>query len=106
MMPPHVRDAWLRDCRDRVIRAGGSDDDSRCASALDDYLRSDGYASSGYGAYGCCQPAPMMMIPVVMQRRGDPECTETVEYEELAAPARPAIRRAPKRAPDKRIRIN
>ena len=60
-----------------------------------------GYGHAAYGympvASGCCQPVT-----------AQPECTETVEYEYVDAPARRAIpRRAPraKIAPDKRIRL-
>lgn len=89
-----------------------------CESYLDSYY--DYYAYAGrhpgnvyrYGyqpAYGypagCCQPAPIAMAP-----RGEPECTETVEYVYEDVPARPKVRRISspptKIVPDKRVRTN
>lgn len=67
-----------------------------------------GYAPQGYYPYqghypayaaGCC--APMMAVPVAT--RGEPQCTETVEYVYEDVPvSRPAPRRA---APQKRVKV-
>jgi hypothetical protein len=81
-----------------------------CEAYLADYearYRQPGYGHGGYGyqypAYGygggCCQP--MMMVPVTMVPRGEPECTETVEYVYEDVPVRPARRKI---VPDKRVK--
>lgn len=66
-----------------------------------------GYAYPGYGyAAGCCQQ-PMMMVPIYRQPVGEPECTETVEYEYIDEPVRAAPPRPVKRVkvvPDKRVK--
>jgi len=71
-----------------------------CESYLDSYY--DYYA--GRQSYGY-QPTPVAMAP-----RGEPECTETVEYVDEDVPVRPKVRRIPARSmktvPDKRIRTN
>lgn len=89
---------------DKAEDRGPARDD--CEAFLDDY-----YARGGYG-YGYGQPGyavPMVMVPVMLVPRGQPECKETVEYVYENVPARRTIRRAPRRAPrhvpDKRIRI-
>jgi hypothetical protein len=91
-----------------------------CEAYLDNYYASysggqgyghHGYAHQGQGYYpayapanGCCQSGPMVMVPVMMMPRAEPECTETVEtvYEDV--PVRRRVYR-PRRAPDKRIRV-
>lgn len=98
-----------------------------CEAYLDDYYaqyQQRGYGSYGgtyggsygYGSYGggCCQSGPMMMVPIMRQSVGEPQCTETVEYEYIDEPVRraaprpaPRPRPAPtKRIPDKRIPMN
>jgi len=108
-----------------------------CETYLDDYYASyangwgggwNGAYPYGHGAYGhaypamarggdgCCGHAmampsgPYMMVPVMTMPRGEPKCTETVEYVEV--PSTPARRVIPPRArpqakpvPDKRVRI-
>lgn len=68
--------------------------------------RGYGYQAGGYGG-GCC--SPMMMVPVMMMPRAEPECTETVEYVYEDVPVRPARRIVPRKrvkvVPDKRIKI-
>lgn len=86
-----------------------------CEEYLADYearYRAPGYGHGGYGygqggygypAYGyggCCQP--MMMVPVTMVPRGEPECTETVEYVYEDVPVRPAKRKI---VPQKRVKV-
>ena len=65
-----------------------------------------GYPAYGYGG-GCCQP--MMMVPVMMMPRAEPECTETVEYVYEDVPVRPARRVVPQKrvkfVPDKRVKV-
>ena len=85
-----------------------------CETYLDDYYAryssasyGYGYPAAGYGygnagyvaGNGCCQGAPMMMVPVRMMPRGEPKCTETVEYVEMP------VRTKARRIPDKRVRI-
>lgn len=100
---------------DKAEDRGRSRDE--CEAYLDDYYARAGAAYAGYGypgaygygAYGyapasACCGAPMMMVPVMMQPRGEPRCTETVEY--IEEPVRPRARVIPRRAvPDKRIRV-
>lgn len=79
-----------------------------CETYLDQYYAA--YAQPGYAqgyypaayAQGCACARPAAMVPA----RREPACTETVEYEYVDVPARPARRYIPRRAtPDKRIRI-
>lgn len=85
----------------------------RCEAYLDEYYayysRGGGYGHPGYGygypAYGygnaCCHATPMMMVPVTMAARAEPECTETVEYEYVDVP----VRAKPRPVPDKRVKV-
>lgn len=81
-----------------------------CESYLDSYYDYYAYAgrNPGYGyqpAYGYATPAAMVPAP-----RGEPECTETVEYVDEYVPTGPRVRRIPARrgkiVPDKRIKTN
>jgi len=122
-----AREDWIAECAQR--RSGG--DSSRwarkhgnpagqarteCARYLDDYYayyaaHARAMAPYAYGpgaampvqTAGCCQAGPMMMVPIVRMPRGEPECTETVEYIEEPVRVRPRAR--PRPAPDKRIRV-
>ncbi len=111
-----AREDWLAECRRRMPRhaeAPGVGPDGCEAFLQDFYARRDprGYQPYGYGgpmqAYGygagCCMP--MVMVPVMQPAKVEPDCTETVEYVYEDVPARRQIQRAPRRAPDKRIRI-
>ncbi|GGC28746.1 hypothetical protein GCM10011371_15410 [Novosphingobium marinum] len=87
-----------------------------CERYLDDYYAQaghhygygQGYAPYGHAAGGCCQMQPMMAVP--MAHRGEPQCTETVEYEyedvpvRYSPPPRPAPQKRIKVVPDKRIK--
>lgn len=88
-----------------------------CEAYLDDYYAQyrapHGQAGYGYGygnnypaysypAGGCCNPQPMMMVPVMMVPVAKPECTETVEYVTEYVPVRTPAKRIIR---DKRIKL-
>ena len=115
-----VRSEWLIECRDRL--AGGArlpgpygDAPGACEDFLEDFYARGPHPAHGplpwayppgYGSLaGCCTGVPMMMVPVMMPPKAEPECTETIEYVYEDVPAAPRIRRAPARQPDKRIRV-
>lgn len=61
------------------------------------------YPAYGYGG-ACCQP--MMMVPIMQMPRGEPECTETVEYVYEDVPVRRVVpQKRVKVVPDKRVKI-
>lgn len=100
---------------DRAEDRGRARDE--CEAYLDDYYAryTAGYPQPGYGGYaypgyapayapgyaypvGCCNSAPVMMVPV----QAAPQCTETVEYVYEDVPVRPRARRY---VPDKRVKV-
>jgi hypothetical protein len=98
-------DRWYRRSR-RDSDARGERERLRCETYYDDYYayyarQTPAYRPSGHGhmhmpaSADCCAPPPATR----------PECAETVEYEYVDVPARRVIRRAPRPAPDKRIRL-
>lgn len=71
----------------------------RCEAMLDGF---PGYAS--FGGYDA--PPGYMLVPVQTARQGKGECKETVVTEEFVTdPPFRAVRRIPRRAPDKRVRM-
>jgi hypothetical protein len=138
--PAELRSSWLAECYDRMRDNGVRRKKAaeRCERIFDShyaYYRSAqpsmtygygpaygyGYAAPAYAlapANGGCVPcgAPMAAgpVPAPAVRRGEPVCTETVEYEYIDVPVRAAPRRAApprravpsKRVPDKRIKLN
>lgn len=118
---PQARAAWVAECERRLAgpdlnrwerKRDRSDAVMRsreaCATYFDDYYAYHARAQDQYRQYyahaatmmpaghrGCCHAAHMGTHP-----RGEPVCTETVEYVEV--PVRPRARRI---VPDKRIRV-
>jgi hypothetical protein len=122
---PRARDAWLRECRRRVTyyyddghrrRNAGDPGYDYCEAYLDDYFRyyaQPGYAGYGQGHHGHhMMMAPRMtMVPARVSRpAAQGPCEEVVTEEYVPERTRTIRRRAPQRAPvrrvpDKRIRV-
>lgn len=99
-----AREDWLAECRRRMPPSSHGSGPDGCAAFLDDFYarRAPSY---GYPAQGYTFGGPTVMVPVMQSSQADPECTETVEYVYDDVPARRQLQRAPRRAPDKRIRL-
>jgi hypothetical protein len=129
--PLQMRSSWLAECRDRLHHGGIRRESAaeRCERYFDDYyayyrsaqpapaygpVYSQRYSyaapTMSSGCMPCQRPAMVAPGPAPYVRRGEPECTETVEYEYVDVPVRAAPRRRaappPRAVPDKCIRVS